>query len=64
MALRVPLQSSDGGVDVDKDDHQQVENGANYTQNSQDPLLSVVVLLLLDGPARVSKAMGEHVYHQ
>lgn len=57
-------KSSDGGVDVDKDDNQQVENGAHYSQDSQDPLLSVVVLLLIDGPARVSKAMGEHVYRQ
>lgn len=31
MALLVSPLSSYGGVDVDKDDHQQVENGANYS---------------------------------
>lgn len=51
----------DGGVNVDEDDHQQVQHGPNDTQHGQNPLLPVVLRLLRDGLARVVMAMGEHV---
>lgn len=49
------------GVDVDEDDHQQVEHGADDPQYCQNPLLTVVLWLLHDGPTPVMMAMGEHV---
>lgn len=54
------LWSSDCGVNVDKNHHQQIEDGTNDAQYRQDSLLSII-LWILDVPARMGMAMGEHL---
>lgn len=55
------LEILKGGVDVDEDDYQQVEHGADNPQDCQNPLLSIVLWLLHDGSTPVMMAMVEHV---
>ncbi len=55
------LEILEGGVDVDEDDHQQVEHGADDPQYCQNPLFAVILWFLHDGPTPVMLAMGEHV---
>ena len=59
---------SDCGIDVDKDDDQEVEHGADDPQHGQDPLLDVVHRILRPGAVVTvgtdMAAAGDHGYHQ